>query len=121
MTGFLVSTKERVFEFDPKHKHGVEEFEGERYSITCYTPRGAEHMSWQEKDVLRTFGFPVTSPNKQATRDCHVSEFVAEKNPRPKKSIRKCASDTWVLQQPQTTSANTCLMAPSKNVRVSLK
>ena len=89
VNGFLVSTKERMFEFDPKHKHGVEEFEGERYSITCYTPRGAEHMSWQEKDVLRTFGFPVTSPIRQAPRECHASNFATEKNPRPKKSIRK--------------------------------
>ena len=87
--GYLVSTKERMYEFDPKQKHGVEEFEGERFSITCYTPRGSEHMSWQEKDLLRTFGFPVTPVSKLYENDCHVTATASNPNIRPKKSARK--------------------------------
>ena len=89
VSGYLVSTKERMYEFDPKQRHGVEEFEGERFSITCYTPRGSEHMSWQEKDLLRTFGFPVTPVSKPCKNDCNVTDTTTALNIRPKKSVRK--------------------------------
>ena len=91
--GYLVSTRENMLTFDPHHKHGVEDWDGDRFTITCYTPRGLEQMTRFERDTLRTFGFPV-SPCRDAgflqhpvSRSNHGWE--REHLVRPKKSVRK--------------------------------
>ena len=33
--------------------------EGERFTLTTYTPRGGEHLNQVQKDTLRTLGFPI--------------------------------------------------------------
>ena len=80
--GKVISTHENMTQFCPKTRHAVEEWEGDRFSIVAYTTRGIQELSRTERDVLRTFGFPLgkNEGTTQADREFHQ---------RPKKSIRK--------------------------------
>ena len=52
-------TKEKIFTFDAHLRHCAEDWEGERFTLTTYTPRGGEHLNQVQKDTLRTLGFPI--------------------------------------------------------------
>ncbi|CAE7698950.1 RE1 [Symbiodinium sp. CCMP2592] len=80
--GEVVNTREHMTNFCPKTRHAVEEWEGDRCSIVAYTTRGVQHLSRTERDVLRTFGFPLG--RHEGSSPCDRESFK-----RPKKSIRK--------------------------------
>ncbi|CAE7353792.1 GIP [Symbiodinium sp. CCMP2592] len=80
--GEVVNTCEHMTDFSPKTRHAVEEWEGDRCSIVAYTTRGVHHLSRTERDVLRTFGFPLG--RHEGSSPCDRESFK-----RPKKSIRK--------------------------------
>ena len=86
--GPVVDTKGQVHAFDPKRRHGVEQWSGDRATITAYTTRGVGHLSRQERDLLRSFGFPVgqdAGPNQPPADEPHHVEH----RQRPKKSVRR--------------------------------
>ena len=87
LSGHLVDTRALV-KFDGRRKHGVEEWEGDRISITAYTTRGVSQLARQERDMLRSFGFPVgqDTPTKITVED---KSWKNEHARRPKKSIRR--------------------------------
>ena len=87
LSGHLVDTRALV-KFDGRRKHGVEEWEGDRISITAYTTRGVSQLARQERDMLRSFGFPVgqDTPTKIAVEN---KSWKNEHVRRPKKSIRR--------------------------------
>ena len=80
--GEVVSTRQVMTQFCPKTRHAVEEWEGDRFSIVAYTTRGIQELSRTERDVLRTFGFPLGKSEGTSHAD---REF----NQRPKKSVRR--------------------------------
>ena len=80
--GKVLNTRENMISFCPKTRHAVEQWEGDRYSIVAYTTRGIQELSRTERDVLRTFGFPL---GKREGHDHADRELLL----RPKKSIRK--------------------------------
>ena len=86
-TGAVVDTKGRVHAFGPKRRYGVEQWSGDRATITAYTTRGVGHLSCQERDLLWSFGFPVgrdVNPGQHAADEPHHTEH----RQRPKKSVR---------------------------------
>ena len=80
--GKVLNTRESMASFCPKTRHAGEHCEGDRYSIVAYTTRGIQELSRTDRDVLRTFGFPLGKHegSDRADREFHL---------RPKKSIRK--------------------------------
>ena len=58
MDGAYVSTKGRVHAFNPKRRHFVEDWRGERISLSTYTIRGVDQLNGHEEDFLRSLGFP---------------------------------------------------------------
>ena len=72
----------------PGHlRHLVEDWEGERFAITAYTPRGRDELSINERDLLRSFGFPVG--NAEAHASLPLPPADREAAVRPKRSVRK--------------------------------
>ena len=55
-SGLYFNTKDQIQAFDPKCKHGIEQWRGSRCSITAYTVRGVDDLSLPDRDVLRTCG-----------------------------------------------------------------
>ncbi|CAE7707470.1 GIP [Symbiodinium sp. CCMP2592] len=98
--GIFVNTNERVVKFHPHRRHFVEAWTGERASLTAYAIRSTGSLTREERDFLRSLGFPVTddldedrgniayvSDRDQANYpDKHVQEEVTK---RPRKSTRK--------------------------------
>ncbi|CAE7483963.1 unnamed protein product, partial [Symbiodinium necroappetens] len=66
-SGLFVDTRQHMFSFDPKRRHGVEEWHGHRASITAYTTRGVGELSRLERDVLKSYGFPVGREQDELT------------------------------------------------------
>ena len=50
-------TQEKILTFDAHLRHFAEDWKGERFTLTTYTPRGGEHLNQAQKDTL-DFGFP---------------------------------------------------------------
>ena len=72
----------------PGHlRHFVEDWEGDRFVITAYTPRGRDALSVNERDLLRSFGFPVG--HAEVHGNPPLSPADREAAVRPKKSVRK--------------------------------
>ena len=72
----------------PGHlRHFVEDWSGDRFAITAYTPRGRDALSRDKRDLLRSFGFPVGRPELKGRMD--IAPADREATVRPKKSIRK--------------------------------
>ena len=80
--GKVISTHENMTQFCPKTRHAVEEWEGDRFSIVAYTTRGIQELSRTERDVLRTFGFPLGKNEGTTQADREFQQ-------RPKKSVRR--------------------------------
>ncbi|CAE7697802.1 RE1 [Symbiodinium microadriaticum] len=58
MDGAYVSTKGHVRAFNPKLRHFVEDWCGERISLSTYTIKGVDQLNGHEEDFLRSLGFP---------------------------------------------------------------
>ena len=93
LPGAWYPTFEKFLTFDARQRHRPEPWQGDRFTITLYTPRGVEQLSREERDQLRSFGFPVSNshkdlpcgqagPRPSSSKEAHV---------RPRKSIRKQA------------------------------
>ncbi|CAE7717731.1 RE2 [Symbiodinium sp. CCMP2592] len=84
--GKYVSTQDQVVSFDPHRRHFVEDWDGIRVSVTAYTVRGIEHLSTEERDLLRARGFPVhAAPRQESTGN----SYRKESETRPRSSVRK--------------------------------
>ena len=86
--GTVVDTKGQVHVFDPKRRHGVEQWSGDRATITAYTTRGVGHLSRQERDLLRSFGFPI-GQDAGANQPPADEPHHVEHRQRPEKSVRR--------------------------------
>ena len=72
----------------PGHlRHLAEDWTGDRFVITAYTPRGRDQLSLNERDSLRSFGFPVG--HVEVHGGVPLSAADREAVVRPKKSVRK--------------------------------
>ena len=102
--GKLISTKEPPYGFDPKRKHCTEEWEGERWTLSFFTPRGFPSTSPTTRDELRDLRFPL----RGLRFDERYEDFA--RAPRPKKSIRK---DSWKTARRLASMTAWCTMAAS--------
>ncbi|CAE7372060.1 RE2 [Symbiodinium sp. CCMP2592] len=76
--------------YDAHNRHYVEDWEGERFSISAYTPRGGEHLNQIQLDTLRALGFPVGRKRKGGRADEVLpSRDVQRRDLRPRKGVRK--------------------------------
>ena len=84
-SGLYFNTKDQIQAFDPKRKHGIEQWHGSRCSITAYTVRGVDDLSLPDRDVLSTCGFHLNDLEESGAprQEKHKDSF------RPKKSTRK--------------------------------
>ena len=57
--GKVVKHQGRLNVFDPKKYHAVEEYEGERWSITAFTTRSSQSLSSGQREHLESFGFSL--------------------------------------------------------------
>ncbi|CAE7227793.1 RE1 [Symbiodinium sp. CCMP2456] len=85
IAGISISTKERPYVFDPKKKHATEQWEGDRWCISCFATRGASRASQDERDSLRALCFPLRGLDSLLTTK--PDDYV--KAERPAKSTRK--------------------------------
>ncbi|CAE7777019.1 GIP [Symbiodinium sp. CCMP2592] len=98
--GIFVNTNEKVIKFHPHRKHFVEAWTGERASLTGYAIRSVGSLTRDERDFLRSLGFPITDNldnndgntayvsdlDQGNCSDEHVKEEVTK---RPRKSTRR--------------------------------
>ena len=102
----------------PGHlRHLVEDWTGDRFVITAYTPRGRDRLSLNERDSLRSFGFPVG--HVEVHGEVPLSAADREAILRPKKSVRKRlwkqamqASATLTMSMAVASSYLECLRWP---------
>ena len=98
IAGHYVTTKGMIKAFDPKLRHFVEDWSGERISMSVYTIRGVDHLNDHEEDFLRSLGFPRRGDPTKVLARHHEEQQGRE---RPKKSVRKqlwkCAAQASVL------------------------
>ena len=94
LQGIFVDTKNKVVRFHPRQRHFVEAWTGERLSVTAYSVRSLHKLSREQRDLLRSRGFPITEPRRP--QDAHHTECLhgpslqqEEVCRRPKKSVRK--------------------------------
>ncbi|CAE7403523.1 unnamed protein product, partial [Symbiodinium necroappetens] len=80
VAGKVVKHQGRLNVFDPKKYHAVEEYEGERWSITAFTTRSSQSLSSGQRDHLESFGFSLQGyegapilPSKTAQDCCAVT------------------------------------------------
>ena len=96
--GAYVSTKGHVRAFNPKRRHFVEDWCGERISLSVYTIRGVDQLNRHEEDFLRSLGFPRHGDPLRVL--AYATPGPEDRN-RPKKSVRKqiwkCAAQASAL------------------------
>ncbi|CAE7225457.1 GIP [Symbiodinium sp. CCMP2592] len=81
--GKLISTKETPLVLDPKRKHCTEAWQGDRWTLAFFTPRGFPESTPALRDRLRDLRFPLRGlPIEE-----HHHDFA--RAPRPPKSTRK--------------------------------
>ena len=80
--GYLHDNRHKMQSFSPKARHAVEQWSGVRCSIVAYTTRGIGEITRQERDVLRSAGFPLG-------RTEGSEDWEREHCARPKKSVRR--------------------------------
>ena len=107
--GRLLSSKERPLRLDPKVRHRTEPWEGERWTLSCYTPRGYPELSSHDRECLRALRFPLRDlPRLDGPGD---QAFRVTTAGRPNKSTRK---DLWRRAQRIASFLTTwCTMAAS--------
>ncbi|CAE7700485.1 GIP [Symbiodinium sp. CCMP2592] len=81
--GKLISTKQAPLVLDPKRKHCTEAWQGDRWTLAFFTPRGFPESTPALRDRLRDLRFPLRGlPIEE-----HRHDFA--RAPRPPKSTRK--------------------------------
>ena len=109
--GRVISTKEQPYSFDGRLHHATQPWEGERWTLSCFTTRGFLQADHQLRDELRELRFPLRGLPLRGDPD--QKDFVPKRVDRPKKSTRKnlwknvnrlAAITTWC-----TTAAALCL------------
>ena len=89
LTGTFMTTKDKLCYFDPSRRHYVEEWTGERMTITAYGVRGVPQLGREQRDLLRSFGFPLARKPKRHGGDLPTVTRDKETEVRPRKSTRK--------------------------------
>ena len=90
LPGAWYSAFKKFLTFDARQRHRPEPWQGDRFVITLYTPRGVEQLSREERDQLRSFGFPVSHNQEALQRNqTERSPSSREAHVRPRKSIRR--------------------------------
>ena len=106
-TGRLVCTREKPYIFDPKQKHCTEEWEGDRWVLAFFTPRGYPGSSAEDREILHDLRFPL----RGLPLNDNYHDFV--RGPRPQKSVRK---GLWKTARRLATMTAWCTMAASSFV-----
>ncbi|CAE7232220.1 RE2 [Symbiodinium sp. CCMP2456] len=105
--GRLVCTKEKPYVFDPKTKHCTEEWQGDRWVLAFFTPRGYSDSLAGDRETLRDLRFPL----KELPLNDNHHDF--NRAPRPQKSVRK---GLWKTARRLATMTAWCTMAASSFV-----
>ena len=85
--GYLVDTREKLYQFSGKIPHATQPWEGERWTLSCYTTRGYPQSTIAIRDELRELRFPLRGvPLHVRGQD---ATWEVPDNPRPSKSTRK--------------------------------
>ncbi|CAE7221929.1 GIP [Symbiodinium sp. CCMP2592] len=87
LPGYNVKTKNSVYTFNGKIKHATQPWDGERWTLSCFTTRGFQQSTVAERDQLRDLRFPLRGiPLRPPECDEDPPRAVRH---RPMKSIRK--------------------------------
>ncbi|CAE7510542.1 RE1 [Symbiodinium sp. CCMP2592] len=87
LPGYNVNTKDSVYAFNGKIKHATQPWEGERWTLSCFTTRGYQQSTVAERDQLRNLRFPLRGiPLQPPERD---GDLLRATKHRPMKSVRK--------------------------------
>ena len=87
IAGYLVDTREKLYQFSGKIPHATQPWEGERWTLSCYTTRGYPQSTIALRDELRELRFPLRGvPLHDRGQD---ATWEVPNNPRPNKSTRK--------------------------------
>ncbi|OLQ01618.1 Copia protein [Symbiodinium microadriaticum] len=134
INGIFVDTKDRVITFHPRRRHFVEAWTGERLSITAYSIRSIDRLTREQRDLLRSKGFPITPLVPETPQEAHCAEHkvvlspgVEEISCRPKKSIRRSLRKSAALaggllaMTMATASSFLCEMYPRPDSGVALQ
>ncbi|CAE7837485.1 unnamed protein product, partial [Symbiodinium necroappetens] len=91
--GRVISHRKRMISFDPRRHHGVEPWEGTRWSITVYQTRSSQGLDAPRTDELRHFGFeldgyPDRTPKDDQNDQANDEEFDEDgPGPEPRQEI----------------------------------
>ena len=86
LCGYVVDTKEEILSFNGNILHATEPWEGERWTLSCYTTQGYLKTSKEERDELRELRFPLRGIPLECNED---GIPIPPTTHRPPKSTRK--------------------------------
>ena len=92
--GTLLDAKDQIVEIDPRRRHALEPWTGDRITIVAYTVRSFPEANREERKVLRELGFPLptarTMREYRQQREREAQTKVSHSSgPRPRPSTRR--------------------------------
>ena len=76
--GRVVSHRKKLISFDPRRYHGVEPWEGTRWSITVYRTRSSLGLDTARADELRHFGFELDGYADRSPKVSYIASALVE-------------------------------------------
>ena len=77
VVGKLQAYKNRMVDFDACKWHGVEEWRGDRWTITGFQTRSAADLTPLQEQHLRDYGFSPGTSEPTTTRHDHFAEWIS--------------------------------------------
>ena len=81
--GILVDTREKPYDLDPKTEHATQPWKGERWCLSFYISRGAEHIDGKDHEHLKQLGFPYDRAIAARTFGVNVTAHDLPHNREP--------------------------------------